>query len=128
MVLSKFRHNGYLPLPITQATVSGNATKLLAIPVLLLLYIAYTFTAKTEVREVYKLFIIGEDVSHEVFSSANPPKSASRDVRPIKFQQSLPDACVDEWISSGEWGEQCRGVDVESYSTVDPVFPWVNGR
>ncbi|TIA89768.1 hypothetical protein E3P99_01893 [Wallemia hederae] len=127
MVLSKFRHNGYLPLPITQATVSGNATKFLAIPVLLLLYIAYTYTTKTEVREVYKLFIVGEDESHQVFSSANPPTSAARVVRPIKFQQSLPDACVEEWISSGEWGEQCRGVDVESYSTVDPVFPWVNG-
>ncbi|TIA89636.1 hypothetical protein E3P81_02884 [Wallemia ichthyophaga] len=125
--IHKFRHNGYLPLPITQASVKNNATKLLAIPVLLLLLIVYTYKGNGEVKEIYKLIVVGQDESHEVFSSSNPPNSASRAVRPIKFHQALPDLCVDEWIGAGIWGEHCKDVDIKKFSTIDPVFPWVNG-
>lgn len=117
-----------MPLPITQNSVKNNASKLLAIPILLLLLIVYNYRGETEVREVYKLFVVAEDESHEIFPSSDPPNSASRNVRPIKFHEAMSDKCIDDWISMAIWTESCNDVDVEKFSTIDPVFPWVNGR
>ncbi|TIB79690.1 hypothetical protein E3Q22_02359 [Wallemia mellicola] len=126
-MIGKFRHNGYLPLPITQNSVKNNASKLLAIPILLLLLVVYNYRGETEVREVYKLFVVAEDESHEIFPNSDPPNSASRNVRPIKFHEAMSDKCLDDWISMAIWSENCNDVDVAKFSTIDPVFPWVNG-
>ncbi|KAJ7020020.1 hypothetical protein C8F04DRAFT_1145945 [Mycena alexandri] len=47
-------------------------------------------------------------------------------IRPIKQQSTIPDACLDQWISFGLWRASCIRVPVEE-SPIDLVYIWVNG-
>ncbi|KAK7005951.1 hypothetical protein R3P38DRAFT_1724630 [Favolaschia claudopus] len=62
-------------------------------------------------------------------SFTRPPAAeamADTSIRPIRSHARIPDACLDEWISSGRWRGHCARLSIEE-SPIDLVYIWVNG-
>ncbi|PWY99738.1 hypothetical protein BCV70DRAFT_237621 [Testicularia cyperi] len=72
------------------------------------------------------IFLISEDKQHRIFADRNPG-AASRQVMPIKAYEAFSDACVEEWIVHGVWGQACKGTDLSQGTKIDGVWAWVNG-
>ena len=119
-----------LPIPITNShnDYSFVSKKFILFGLVTFVLILIQLHFNKDIKETFQVYIIANDSNHIIFDNMIEPPPASRQLKPIKFQESLPDDCLDEWISNGVWGSNCSSVDTSIYNKVDPVFPWVNGR
>ncbi|KAJ7779505.1 hypothetical protein DFH07DRAFT_730162 [Mycena maculata] len=70
--------------------------------------------------------LVGSSVYHPFV----PPRPAdylvNQTVRPITAHSSIPDECLDIWVSTGRWEEPCAAGMVQD-AMIDLVYVWVNG-
>nr|GAT46878.1 predicted protein [Mycena chlorophos] len=69
---------------------------------------------------------LGQTVYHPFVAPLPAQAIADTRVRPIRAQLELSDACLDRWVSSGQWTDPCTRAMV-SESKIDLVYVWVNG-
>lgn len=70
--------------------------------------------------------LVAAESVHRLFEDRSPGV-ASREVMPIRAYDALSDACIEEWVVHHEWGDACRGSDLEDGLKFDAVWAWVNG-
>ncbi|KAJ7064862.1 hypothetical protein C8F01DRAFT_777653 [Mycena amicta] len=69
---------------------------------------------------------VGSATYHPFVAPSAAQAIADAQIRPVRAHTVLSDACLDRWVSSGQWAELCtRGMVNES--KIDLVYVWVNG-
>ncbi|KAF7325942.1 hypothetical protein MKEN_00445100 [Mycena kentingensis (nom. inval.)] len=69
---------------------------------------------------------VGSTTYHPFLAPTAAQALADPRIQPIRAQAALSDACLDRWVSSGQWGEPCMRAMVNE-SRIDLVYVWVNG-
>jgi hypothetical protein len=110
-------------LPVSRITLLLFLTFGLSLGSLLFALIRFSFTSS---RITFKL----DSWTKPVYNPFNRPPAADAiadaTIRPIKAHLSIPDVCLDQWVSSGRWRGSCIRVPLEE-SPIDLVYIWVNG-
>ncbi|KAJ7473581.1 hypothetical protein B0H11DRAFT_1866506 [Mycena galericulata] len=70
--------------------------------------------------------LVGSSVYHPFFPPPAARYLANATIRPIKAHTDITDACMDRWVSTGQWEDPCAGSMVRD-AVVDLVYVWVNG-
>ncbi|KAJ7680886.1 hypothetical protein DFH06DRAFT_1164401 [Mycena polygramma] len=142
LIFSRFRRRSFYPyspyldkgrwspprwllclLPVSRTTTLLLSTFALSFVALILALTRYAFTLG---RISFQLETWRQPV-YDPFT--RPPAAdaiADATIRPIQAHLRIPDACLDQWISSGRWKGSCIRAPVEE-SPIDLVYIWVNG-
>ncbi|KAJ7453047.1 hypothetical protein B0H11DRAFT_1741585 [Mycena galericulata] len=70
--------------------------------------------------------LVGSSVYHPFLPPPAAQYLANATIRPIKAYTNITDACMDRWVSTGQWEDPCAGSMVRD-AIVDLVYVWING-
>ncbi|KAJ7933822.1 hypothetical protein B0H13DRAFT_683575 [Mycena leptocephala] len=110
-------------LPVSRITLLLFLTFGLSLGSLLFALIRFSFTSS---RITFKLDSWTKPVYNPFTRPPAADAIADATIRPIKAHLSIPDVCLDQWVSSGRWRGSCIRVPLEE-SPIDLVYIWVNG-